>query len=316
MRDYLHTIPPAMVGLGDAARETTERIRELTTGMPNLDVVLPRAMEPGELSLVGGYSGIGRSMFGDIPIHTSEHVPEGTAFLIDRSAMELRPTNLQLDSSLDRVGSTYGFTRSSDESDEDYRARLRYSLTRPLRSTLHDVPPIEPTPEEPVTPEPDTQNLWQRIMNSLRRMFGGGYDTPPEEATPDRPWRDCYMCGVRGHEEDNFHPTNGLCNECNVSQERCHRCGIRNQTLQPQHDGNRYCAGCFDRHERPAPLMPRGYCERCSIPTRRRFCEPCRAYHEAQRDTRDDAMFDSARDMNERYTNGPTAEELEATYRV
>lgn len=270
--------------MGDEARETNgamqrlmEQMRSLP-GIADVDVLLPRAPEPGELSLLGGYSGIGRSMFGGIPIRQSSAVPEGTAYLVDRNALQFDPrASLQLD----RAGSSYGFSRAPGEADEDFRARMHYTLTRPING-----PTVLDEAAARVNPEPETRSWYERAFRWMRRG-----DARLNEPAPETRQRlDCYMCGTRGYEAERFHPTNGMCNTCHHASHRrdhpfgesapyrpCHRCGSSDPTVAMRSDTRYRCEGC--EHEHIVRVM--------------------------------DEVLDSVDK-----TSGPTAEELEATYRV
>lgn len=262
--------------------------------MPNLDVVLPRAPEPGELSLVGGYSGVGRSMFGDMAIHTSPNVPEGTAYLVDRSAMQFNPrASLQLD----RAGSVYGIERLPDEGDDNYRERITATLRRPVESPEGE--------RDDMSVGAYTPNLFSRLFNNLRRQHGRDEQgTPLEESTPEPnppirfeelDYYDCYHCGVRGTRselglEDRSVRASGMCRPCYRSSQRQWR-------------------------ERPAHLPPHGHCVRCGLSEQELdsglsgsgHCPGC-SYHNSIK------VMDDVLDSID--GTGPTIEELENTYRV
>lgn len=217
--DHIHAIPPVMQGR--EAREAANAMRDLA---PRMEVLLPRAPEPGSLSLMGAYTGQGRSMFGGVPIRTSPHVPEGSAFLVDRSALQFDPrASLQID----RAGSTYGVERAPGEGDDTYRERITHTLSLPL------------APEDFLT-EPGPQ--WGDPNHTTRRLAAPEPRMNPEEQVDS--WRErAHRWWRRGNRETAPDLTQGE-ERAIVEERRCHRCHLSEAEVDSGFSEAGFCPSC------------------------------------------------------------------------
>lgn len=145
-------------------------------------LVLPQPRK-GELQLLGGYTGQGRSMFGQHRIVSDPSIPQGTAYMLAEGhsdAMQIgRLTNLFTDPvtldwnhmpSVVRFGNSMGVTVDEDrnETPDAYRRRLRALLDRDFTApTILD---------EPITPYTQAD---VDFRSSLLTEPGMVWGTPP-----------------------------------------------------------------------------------------------------------------------------------------